>query len=218
MPTTPGGRWSPGDTDDWDLTTDLAAMQVSNETASANEIQLASNYRVLTNAQRLALPGAQLREGLTVWTSDTRVEWRYTGGVWTQVRPYSSRTKNANQAVATATWTLVTFQTDDGSNGITYSNGSFTVNTTGLYLLSGAISYANSGTQGQRTGGIYKNGSLAIQLPQNAPHTVGSNLVTISQGIFLNAGDTIAIYAYHSGGTNINLEATKTTLVVSRGA
>lgn len=38
MPITPGGRFSPGDPDDWDLTTDLAAMQVSNETASANEI------------------------------------------------------------------------------------------------------------------------------------------------------------------------------------
>lgn len=218
MPTTPGGRWSPGDSDEWDLTTDLAAMQVSNETASASEIQTASNYRVMTNGQRLALPSAQLREGLTVWTSDTRTEWRYTGSVWTQVRPFTSRTKNANQAVPTSTWTLVTFQVDDGSNGITYSNGTFTVNTTGLYLLSGAISYANSNTTGQRTGGIYKNGSLSIQLPQNAPHTVGSNLVTISQGIFLNAGETIAVYAYHSAQTTVNVEATKTTLVISRGA
>lgn len=38
MPITPGGRFSPADSDDWDLTTDLAAMQVSNEAASATDI------------------------------------------------------------------------------------------------------------------------------------------------------------------------------------
>lgn len=83
MPTTPGGRWSPADTDDWDLTTDLAAMQVSNESATANAIATASNYKLMTNAQRLALTGASLYEGLRVWTTDTRLEHRYSSGAWT---------------------------------------------------------------------------------------------------------------------------------------
>lgn len=86
MPITPGGRFSPGDPDDWDLTTDLAAMQVSNEAATANEIAAAIagatprlNYQVGTNAQRLALSGANLYDGLRFRTTDTRLDWIYTG-------------------------------------------------------------------------------------------------------------------------------------------
>ena len=41
MPTTPNGRWSPDDGDDWDLTIDLAAMAISDETATTNEINSA---------------------------------------------------------------------------------------------------------------------------------------------------------------------------------
>lgn len=80
MPTTPGGRFSPGDSDDWDLTTDLAAMQVSNEAASATEISAAlaaapQNYRVGTDAQRLALSGANLYSGIMFRTTDTNLTW-----------------------------------------------------------------------------------------------------------------------------------------------
>ncbi|QYC54180.1 hypothetical protein SEA_WELCOME_62 [Microbacterium phage Welcome] len=82
MPITPGGRWSPADSDDWDLTTDLAAMQVSNEAASTAEITAASRYRTMTNAQRVALPAGQLTEGLRVFTTDTRLNHIYTQGAW----------------------------------------------------------------------------------------------------------------------------------------
>jgi hypothetical protein len=131
---------------------------------------------------------------------------------------YSSRTKSANQAIATATWTLLTFQTADGESGITYNAGTFTAPSPGMYMLSGSISYASGNTTGQRTGGIYKNGSLSIQLPQMPPHTVGSNIVPISAGMILAAGDTFAIYAYHSAGANVNAELTKTTLAIARVA
>lgn len=86
MPTTPGGRFSPGDSDDWDLTTDLAAMQVSNESATTTQIATAiaaipatpQNYRIGTNAQRLALSGANLYRGLRFLATDTSIEWEYT--------------------------------------------------------------------------------------------------------------------------------------------
>lgn len=89
MPTTPGGRFSPGDTDDWDLTTDLAAMQVSNESATATEISAAiaampaqpQNYRIGTDAQRLALSGANLFTGLRFQTTTNgSFEWLNTTG------------------------------------------------------------------------------------------------------------------------------------------
>lgn len=83
MPTTPGGRFSPGDSDDWDLTTDLAAMQVSNETATANEIAAAITtglsgiaYRSGTNGDRIALSGASLVAGMRFQTTDNGgFEW-----------------------------------------------------------------------------------------------------------------------------------------------
>lgn len=94
MPITPGGRWSPSDGDDWDLTTDLAAMQVSNESATATEITNAlagvkQNYRVGTDAQRLAISGADLFEGLQFYATDTNRDWFYDGAAWLPSDPGS---------------------------------------------------------------------------------------------------------------------------------
>lgn len=71
MPITPGGRWSPADSDDWDLTTDLAAMQVSNEAASATEIAaIPKSFRSGLNSARLALTGTDLVRGMQFQTTD----------------------------------------------------------------------------------------------------------------------------------------------------
>lgn len=71
MPTTPGGRFSPGDSDDWDLTTDLAAMQVSNESATANEIAaIPRSFRSGNDAARRALTGSDLIAGMQFQTTD----------------------------------------------------------------------------------------------------------------------------------------------------
>lgn len=82
MPVTSDGRWSPADSDDWDLTTDLAAMQVSNQTATASAIAaIRIPFQTGTNAQRLALSGANLYAGLTFRTSDNGgFEWYNTNG------------------------------------------------------------------------------------------------------------------------------------------
>ncbi|AXC37915.1 hypothetical protein SEA_JACKO_57 [Microbacterium phage Jacko] len=86
MPITPGGRFSPGDTDEWDLTTDLAAMQVSNETASQTEIANALNTQsasfIGTEAERAALTAPKLRNGITFRTTDTNITYYRTGGAW----------------------------------------------------------------------------------------------------------------------------------------
>lgn len=97
MPTTLDGRWSPDDSDDWDLTTDLAAMQVSNMTATNNAITTASRYRTMTNAQRLALSGASLSEGLLVYTTDTRLNHLYTQGAWQSETAWTTLTLAAGQ-------------------------------------------------------------------------------------------------------------------------
>ena len=83
MPITPGGRVSPNAGDDFDLVTDLAAMQVSNESATAAEISAAVTsglasvtYRSGLNSERLGLSGASLVAGMRFQTTDNGgFEW-----------------------------------------------------------------------------------------------------------------------------------------------
>lgn len=76
--TSPDNIWSPDSGDDYALTVDLAAMADTTQDAiTANRVG-----RIGTDAERLALSGASLFEGLTFRTTDTRYDWVYTGGVW----------------------------------------------------------------------------------------------------------------------------------------
>lgn len=78
--TSPDNIWSPDSGDDYALTTDLAGMADTVQDAiTANRVG-----RIGTNAQRLALTGTDLFEGLTFRTTDTRRDWVYTGGAWVQ--------------------------------------------------------------------------------------------------------------------------------------
>lgn len=78
--TSPDDIWTPDAGDDYALTTDLAAMADTIQDAiTANRVG-----RIGTNAQRLALTGADLFEGLTFRTTDTRRDWVYTAGAWVQ--------------------------------------------------------------------------------------------------------------------------------------
>ena len=82
MPITPNfPLWSPDDSDDWDLTIDLAAMQVSVDSA-LSVIERAPLSLDMTNAERLAIIAPQLRRGLVVYATDTKIEWRYDGSAW----------------------------------------------------------------------------------------------------------------------------------------
>lgn len=97
MPITADGRWSPNDSDDWDLTTHLAAMQVSNMEATNASIATAARYRTMTEAQRLAIPLAQRFEGLLVYTTDTRLNHLYTNNAWVSETPWTTATLAAGQ-------------------------------------------------------------------------------------------------------------------------
>lgn len=93
MPTTPGGRWSPNNGDGYDLITHLAAMQVSNESATATQVSSAvttainglptHDYRTLANtAARDAIPAASRKNGLLVYTQGTNLLHKWTGSAW----------------------------------------------------------------------------------------------------------------------------------------
>lgn len=80
--TSPDNIWTPDSGDDYALTVDLAA--------TADTVQAAFNarprtYRTGTNAQRLALTGGDLFDGLRFFATDTDIEWLYDGSTWTPV-------------------------------------------------------------------------------------------------------------------------------------
>ena len=83
--TTPDDIWTPDAGDNYALTTDLAAMADTVQDA-LTDLRANGQYRTLTNAQRLALSGGDLFEGLRVWTTDTKTHWLYTSSAWKEVR------------------------------------------------------------------------------------------------------------------------------------
>lgn len=104
MPTTPRGVWTPDDSDDWDLTTDLAAMAVSIDTAIttvANLIPLQTRF-VGTEADRAALAAPNLRNGISFQTTDSNLVWLRQSGAW---RIASGTVLASATSVTTATGT-----------------------------------------------------------------------------------------------------------------
>lgn len=81
--TSPDDIWTPDAGDNYALTTDLAAMADTVQDA-ITDVRNNGKYRVITNAERLALTGSDLYEGLRVWTSDTKIRWVYTSAAWKQ--------------------------------------------------------------------------------------------------------------------------------------
>lgn len=57
MPTTPRGIWTPSDSDDWDLTVDLAAMAVSIDDAITSAAQADTGWVALTPASGFTAGG-----------------------------------------------------------------------------------------------------------------------------------------------------------------
>lgn len=80
--TSPDNIWSPDSGDDYALTVDLAAMADTVQDAITSVRSSVSYRSDLTDAQRLALSGGSLTEGLTVRTTDTKRTWIYTSGAW----------------------------------------------------------------------------------------------------------------------------------------
>lgn len=211
MPTTPGGRFSPGDADDWDLTTDLAAMQVSNETASANEIAaaIAANaptlaYRVGTNAQRLAIPLAQRFEGLTFYTTDTRITWVYDSATWkNRSRSLCSYTTSTPAPAATfiPSWTDAGRITDTNSYWNVSSPTRITIPFTGIYEFT--YSLRTNGVAGMSVG-PQVNGTAVPRLAASSSGVSGAATHVQFAGVeSFNAGDYITLNTTYgtSGGS-----------------
>lgn len=217
MPITPGGRFSPGDADDWDLTTDLAAMQVSNEAATDAAIGTLSTQvksagiGVANAAARNALFPAPV-QGDTVLRRDLgitetyRSAWSASNPVgaipagWYPERRMFAANRGGSQSLTAAQWNVLTGSTftlvrNDGLG--TFSNGAFTVAASGTYRVS-ASAYFTTPTNPHSIQ-ITRNSSGADSAGTLVGGIIDANSrggYTVSNVCQINAGDVIRVLAF----------------------
>lgn len=232
MPVTPGGRFSPGDGDEWDLTTDLAAMQVSNEVASANEIAAQrQTYRVGTSAQRLALTGSNLFMGAAYQDTDAgKRAFVHTGSKWLPapgsfIRLVASAQQSIGPGQQFTSWSAPgtgASRNQAGTELFTISGGVVTIVEAGVYdIFSNFSMQVGSGTvvSSLRTGGVA--GAIRSQNYANLSGTYGTNVQHQVESLEVAAGTTVNIvndvggplfWGAGANGTNYNAGLLSITL------
>lgn len=98
-----------------------------------------------------------------------------------------------------------------------YNTGTFayTVPVSGVYLVSGLVSWAANAT-GERMTGIYVNGSLALWGPAYSAAGSGITCSQVTRLLDLNAGDTIQLIGSQSSGGALSLSGTASCRLVLR--
>ncbi|AHL18478.1 hypothetical protein ISF9_008 [Microbacterium phage vB_MoxS-ISF9] len=211
MPTTPGGRWSPNNGDGYDLITHLAAMQVSNESATGTEIQAVKDtiktYAPTVNsdaARTAAYPNPV--QGDRVWRSDKGWEEAYFGlynastnpsgsaqAGWYPVAgvlPYGGARNSASQTLTANQNLTINLQTASKlTGGFTLVSNALRIPITGRYSARGYIYTFSIGSGTNRIIRIANNGVEVSRFTQNGPWTIGPVIAEFDA----NAGDMITM-------------------------
>lgn len=176
--TSPDNIWTPDSGDDYALTVDLAAMADTVQDAiTANKFDL-----VGLDSARPANGSPGLVDGMTWYSTDTGITWRYSGTSWSiEFRPLSPYTPTVT--------------------GITA--GQITV--TGKYEQRG--NYIDGYVLIAKTGAGTLTGTVAVGLPTtpanpSTPRNLGGGMVRVS--ISGNTTDYLADTRY-TGGITVNL-------------
>lgn len=108
-----------------------------------------------------------------------------------------------DQTISASSETVVQFPVNDftETEGISYSNGRFTVQTAGIWIIT-AETGGSSGTS--HTTEIKVNG---VEISSNRGYNTGANYVSTSVVAKLNAGDYFEILVFAGGTTIINSRA-----------
>jgi hypothetical protein len=128
--------------------------------------------------------------------------------------------KSTNQSVSNATFTAITFDTEDYDTDAFHSTSSNTSRFTvpsgkaGKYLISGNIAFDANGT-GVREIAIYKNGSVLNYGPtiQTVAATYGT-YVPISYVLNLSVADYIEIFAFQNSGGTLAVQGLSTNTTI----
>lgn len=137
--------------------------------------------------------------------------------IWQSVRPYvntaiqhfvqpSGRwTHSANQAIGTAAWTLVNFDTTTWDPyTIKSSATNYVVTTPGVYVVGASLRWAAHAT-GYRGIAIYCNGAI---LAENTQLSIGAGAdteMTVTALWRNDASSTFQVYGYQNSGGNLNI-------------
>ncbi len=117
---------------------------------------------------------------------------------------------SANEAITTATFTALTFDSERYDNGglhSTVSNTSrLTAQKAGAYSLWGNV-YFDANATGLRQVRIKLNAVTWIAVESGLPQTDGTALLTVSTLHRLSVGDYVELVVYQSSGGNLNVVA-----------
>ena len=114
----------------------------------------------------------------------------YAGG------PAFSVYKSAAQTLSGATWTKITFDTEEFDTNNNFASSRFTPTVAGYYQLNGQVS---NGLNTQTVPAIYKNGTI-YKAGVNFSNGYGSVVSTV---VYLNGStDYVELYGYFASGGN----------------
>lgn len=145
--TSPDNIWTPDAGDDYALTTDLASTADTVQDA-INSLRLNAPAQAGTNAQRLALTGTALFEGLRFYTTDIKKEWEYVGGAWSVVGALFVARRGTTQSLPSGWNVLSAYGTPVINEVGTWSAGGLAVTRAGIYRISLSAGLTNATTPG----------------------------------------------------------------------
>lgn len=162
-------------------------------------------YRVGTNAERLALAGADLFEGLKFRTTDTKLEYVYTGLTWlltadNRIIGRVNRSATAS-TFPSANYTNVgtnTFWVNNTAEGIAAYNGGWTIPETGWYSVSYEMRANGGFVSGVSVNYTSTSPLLFLAATSGTIQTVAA--ATVTGSMKLNKNDVIRPYLLASSG------------------
>lgn len=175
--TSPDNIWTPDAGDDYALTTDLAAMADTIQDAiTANRVDL-----VGLDSARPADGSPGLIAGMTWYSTDTGVTWRYSGSSWSvEYRPLSSYTPTVSGITAGQITTVGKYERRNS-----FIEGFATITKTGGGVLTGSVTVSLPTTPldsstvrnlGDGTVRVILTGPVTTDYIVTARYTGGSNV------------------------------------------
>ena len=144
--------------------------------------------------------------GTTAVTIDASQNLAFAKGftVGATAAPAFSAYSTTLTSTSTATWTKVTFNTEEFDTNSNFASNRFTPTVAGYYQVNTTVGGPSSGT-GIIFASIFKNGS-AFKGGNEIPNSTAGTYVVASALIYLNGStDYVEIYGYQTTGGTANL-------------
>ena len=152
---------------------------------------LAGNVTLGASGKTITVPA-----GATITNNGTQTGF---GGDNT---PYFHAYKSADQSISTASFTTVTFDTEQWDSGSNFASNTFTAPSTGYYWIYSQLVWSGSWSGNYTLNRFMKNGSPVswAAIPQR-----DSNGFLNARVIHLSASDTVIVQTYQGSGSSRDL-------------